>query len=153
MKKHGHVVVKELATGEVYSGIIDCEDDFECIDKYGYFKMLIMPEYEIITDLRCEYYIGQELEFSSDGKAWQKRKLCSYNPNNNFPYLADNSVFYKEEGVRPIQEERESHPDNLQYLMGFADGYGGNEPHEVFPKGFNNINEVWDRISELKEKG
>ena len=40
--------------------------------------------------------------------------------------------------------------DNYDYLRGFVDGYGGEEPHDVFPNGFNNINEVWDRMYELK---
>ena len=40
--------------------------------------------------------------------------------------------------------------DNYDYLRGFVDGYGGEEPHDVFPNGFNNIYEVWDRMYELK---
>ena len=40
--------------------------------------------------------------------------------------------------------------DNYDYLRGFVDGYGGEEPHDVFPNGFNDINEVWDRMYELK---
>ena len=40
--------------------------------------------------------------------------------------------------------------DYLNYLRGFVDGYGGEEPHEEFPNGFNNINEMWDKIEELK---
>jgi len=41
--------------------------------------------------------------------------------------------------------------DNHDYLRGFVDGYGGEEPHGVMPDGFFNINEVWDRVCELKE--
>lgn len=41
--------------------------------------------------------------------------------------------------------------DNYEYLRGFVDGYGGEEPHDVFPLGFQNINEVFDRLQELKE--
>ena len=40
--------------------------------------------------------------------------------------------------------------DNYDYLRGFVDGYGGGEPHDVFPDGFKDINEVWDRMYELK---
>lgn len=42
--------------------------------------------------------------------------------------------------------------DNYYYLKGFADGYGGEEPHGEFPEGFSNINEIWARIYELKEQ-
>lgn len=40
--------------------------------------------------------------------------------------------------------------DNYDYLRGFIDGYGGEEPHDVFPDGFKDINEVWDKMYELK---
>lgn len=40
--------------------------------------------------------------------------------------------------------------DNYDYLRGFIDGHGGEEPHDVFPDGFNDINEVWDKVYELK---
>ena len=43
--------------------------------------------------------------------------------------------------------------DNYEYLRGFVDGYGGQEPHECFPDGFKDINEVWDRMWELKKLG
>jgi hypothetical protein len=42
--------------------------------------------------------------------------------------------------------------DNYDYLRGFTDGYGGEEPHEVFPEGFKNLKEVMDRMDELNEK-
>ena len=41
--------------------------------------------------------------------------------------------------------------DNYDYLRGFSDGYGGPEPHECFPEGFKDINEVMDRAYELKQ--
>ena len=40
--------------------------------------------------------------------------------------------------------------DNYDYLRGFIDGYGGEEPHDVFPDGFKDINGVWDKMYELK---
>jgi hypothetical protein len=40
--------------------------------------------------------------------------------------------------------------ENIDYLRGFIDGYGGEEPHGVMPDGFNDINEVWDKMYELK---
>ena len=40
--------------------------------------------------------------------------------------------------------------DNYDYLRGFVDGYGGEEPHDGFPDGFKDINEVWDRMYKLK---
>jgi hypothetical protein len=40
--------------------------------------------------------------------------------------------------------------ENIEYLRGFIDGYGGEEPHDIMPHGFNDINEVWDKMSELK---
>lgn len=43
-----------------------------------------------------------------------------------------------------------SNAGNYDYLRGFIDGYGGDEPHGIMPDGFNNINEVWDRMYELK---
>ena len=42
--------------------------------------------------------------------------------------------------------------DNYDYLRGFCDGYGGEEPHDSFPEGFNDINTVHDRMWELKNK-
>lgn len=39
--------------------------------------------------------------------------------------------------------------DNYDYLRGFSDGYGGQEPHDCFPEGFKDINEVMDRMWEL----
>ncbi len=39
--------------------------------------------------------------------------------------------------------------DNYDYLRGFSDGYGGPEPHECFPEGFKNINQVMDRMWKL----
>ena len=39
--------------------------------------------------------------------------------------------------------------DNYDYLRGFVDGYGGEEPHDVFPDGFKDINDGWDRMYEL----
>lgn len=38
------------------------------------------------------------------------------------------------------------------YLKGFVDGYGGEEPHDVYPEGYNDINDIWDRMWELKEE-
>lgn len=38
------------------------------------------------------------------------------------------------------------------YLKGFVDGHGGEEPHDVYPEGYNDINDIWDRIWELKEE-
>ena len=43
-----------------------------------------------------------------------------------------------------------SDAENIEYLRGFIDGYGGEEPHDVMPDGFNDINEVWDKMDELK---
>lgn len=40
--------------------------------------------------------------------------------------------------------------ENVDYLRGFIDGYGGEEPHNVMPDGFKDINEVWDKMYELK---
>jgi len=40
--------------------------------------------------------------------------------------------------------------DNVDYLQGLVDGYGGNEPIHELPEGFKDINEVWDRLYELK---
>lgn len=48
------------------------------------------------------------------------------------------------------REEAEDDASNYDYLRGFIDGYGGEEPHGIMPDGFNNINEVWDRVYELK---
>jgi len=50
-----------------------------------------------------------------------------------------------------IPDVRLSLPDaeNIDYLRGFIDGYGGEEPHEVFPDGFKGINEVYDKVDEL----
>lgn len=44
-----------------------------------------------------------------------------------------------------------SESENLDFLRGFIDGYGGEEPHECFPNGFNNINEIWDKVDRLKD--
>jgi len=49
-------------------------------------------------------------------------------------------------GVRLLLPDAE----NIEYLRGFIDGYGGEEPHDIMPNGFNDINEVWDKMSELK---
>lgn len=51
-----------------------------------------------------------------------------------------------------IPNVRLSLPDaeNIDYLRGFIDGYGGEEPHGVMPDGFKDINEVWDKMYELK---
>ena len=40
--------------------------------------------------------------------------------------------------------------ENIDYLRGFIDGYGGEEPHGVMPDGFNDINKVWDKLHQLK---
>ena len=42
--------------------------------------------------------------------------------------------------------------ENIDYLRGFINGYGGEEPHGVMPDGFNDINEVWDKLHQLKGK-
>ena len=53
-----------------------------------------------------------------------------------------------------IPDVKDSLPDkdNYDYLRGFSDGYGGPEPHECFPEGFKDINEVMDRMWELGEQ-
>lgn len=38
------------------------------------------------------------------------------------------------------------------YLKGFVDGHGGEEPHDVYPEGYDDINDIWDRMWELKEE-
>lgn len=57
-----------------------------------------------------------------------------------------------ENSVLRIADVRLSLPDaeNIDYLRGFIDGYGGEEPHGVMPDGFKDINEVWDKMYELK---
>jgi len=44
--------------------------------------------------------------------------------------------------------------DNYYYLKGFINGYSIQEfaTENDFPDGFKNINEVWDRMTELKPK-
>jgi len=41
--------------------------------------------------------------------------------------------------------------ENLDYLRGFVDGHGGEEPHNDFPEGFNDINEVTEKMFELQK--
>lgn len=40
--------------------------------------------------------------------------------------------------------------DNYDYLRGFIDGYGWEEHRDCFPDGFKDINDVLDRVYELK---
>ena len=58
------------------------------------------------------------------------------------------------EGQSNIPDVKASLPDkdNYDYLRGFSDGYSGPEPHECFPEGFKDINEVMDRMWELGEQ-
>lgn len=38
------------------------------------------------------------------------------------------------------------------YLKGFVDGHRGEEPHDVYPEGYDDINDILARMWELKEE-
>lgn len=75
--------------------------------------------------------------------------LAAYRSNDN-----NYTIEEAEKELLNLFSIRLSLPDteNIDYLRGFIDGYGGEEPHGVMPDGFNDINEVWDKLHQLKGK-
>jgi len=111
MKKHGHVVVKELATGEVISGIINKRGRFISISQKDTVMILLSNEYEILSDLRCEYYIGQELKFQNGWGGSYKGTLLAYESDSTTPYCDENGDWWKH--ARPIQKEESEEVNKL----------------------------------------
>lgn len=87
-----------------------------------------------------------------------RNKIKEQNPNREVVTLSQ-ELITAEQGMRWANEFKQLHlhsvvkslpdVDNYDYLRGFIDGYGGEEPHDVFPDGFKDINDVWDRMYEL----
>ena len=78
------------------------------------------------------------------------RQILAANRSNDNNYTIEEA----EKELLNLFSIRLSLPDteNIDYLRGFIDGYGGEEPHGVMPDGFNDINEVWDKLHQLKGK-
>lgn len=86
------------------------------------------------------------------------KKPKQVNPNTAPPHEFIKYVDELETYVNKLEEQLRLYSvvkslpdvDNYDYLRGFVDGYGGEEPHDVFPDGFKDINEIWGRMYELK---
>lgn len=89
-----------------------------------------------------------------DGTYWTVTHNCANYNDNDWDEINERALAEptNENGASSIPDVRLSLPDrdNYHYLRGFTDGYGGEEPHDCFPDGFKNINEVMNRMWELR---
>jgi lipopolysaccharide export LptBFGC system permease protein LptF len=76
-KKHGFVVVEYtgngmmyLKNGNEYEGVISRSKSAIVINNDGTWSVIGRRDYKIIHDLRAPVKIGEEAEFSDDGKNW-----------------------------------------------------------------------------------
>lgn len=84
IKPHGYVQCKALVDEEgttkevVYSGFIDDDGDFYFFNDEQGLGILVPDQYEVIADHRHEFYYGQKVWASNNGKDWYETTFYSY---------------------------------------------------------------------------
>lgn len=114
--------------------------------------------YEVIIWSQSAFnnYDGNKDVFEPTVARWnnEHQKFSFVNKfDDTFPRFFDDllEVTHWMPMVKPPSNEFESLKNNIDYLQGLIDGYGGEEPIDELPYGFKDINEVWDHQDKLKK--
>ena len=104
---------------------------------------------EIVEYKNSEIKFPCEMEVYDDFKKAKLRRKVIGKFQGYYMTMAENGYPIGWKNAEPVEVKNYY---SLDYLQGFVDGHGGEGTHDDFPDGFNDINEVYDRIDELKSK-
>jgi len=133
----------------VYKKTIGCPNEdlnFRCEDRTieHYVSIEFNSTGVKIIQKTCDN--ESEIFFTDESyQAFTALLAVHFNEGNWFPHDSHGSLDNNKNQIRP-------NCDNFDYLRGFVDGYGGEEPHDCFPDGFKGIREVMNRMDELDVK-